>query len=33
MTYHTDVVRLLEMPIHSVYFHFASINLGLERLK
>lgn len=33
MTYHTDVIRLLEMPIHSVYFHFANINRGLERLK
>lgn len=33
MTYHTDIIQLLEMPIQDVYFYFANINRGLERLK
>lgn len=33
MTYHTDVIRLLEMPIQDVYFYFENINRGLVGLK
>ncbi len=27
--YHTDILRLMEMPIDAVYFHFGNLRMGM----
>lgn len=33
LLYHTDILRLLAMPIEALYFHFSMIKQGMSHVK